>query len=86
MDYMKVRCCCQPKNILGFLPEVRGAYGRFQYIERYTEPNGFRTVFRTLSLPVREFVDATGIHELAYSSEETPLSELRKIRGFVENR
>ncbi len=94
-ELMEVRCCCNPKKLMGWLPVDRiGARVDYHIIEQgfswrdvslegalFSEPK-----ITIVSLPVQTFIDPESGNppKLALKSEETPIETLRKIRGFIE--
>lgn len=95
---VEVRCCCQPKRLLGWLPvdELKiweGSKVRFlvaparTFRELGAAPISELAV-STLELPILTacLPDADGGRRLALKSEETPIETLRRIPGFVEAR
>lgn len=80
---IKVRCCCQPKKVLGWFDwEYMG-----QTSYRFALPSHdiWNASHSILELPVAKFRGDDGQTEYALKSEETPIETLRKIAGFIEN-
>ena len=90
---IEVRCCCIPKKLMGWIDLNGGVYRgqivKFDITELLSPVvPGRKPVFtqKTISLPV-ELINLPGQQPyLALKSEETPLSEIRKIRTFTENK
>lgn len=90
---IEVRCCCIPKKLMGWIDlpggVFRGQIINFDITELHSPVMpGYKPVFkqRTISLPV-EVINIPGKQPyLALKSEETPLSEIRKIKTFTENK
>jgi hypothetical protein len=85
---LEVRCCCAPKQLLGWLP----ADSNREYVcFALSDPldRSYKSVVKapeTVLLPIREiFVPEKGYY-YAISSDETPVEKLRRIPEFVENR
>lgn len=87
-----VRCCCQPKTLLGHLegPDQLKHRDRFAIIEEpkwhpplLGSPTGSVTTY-IHQAEVRQWT-ADGLNfELAVYSEDRPIEFWRKIKGFIE--
>ncbi len=92
---LEVRCCCQPRRLLGWL-EIDGAAwdGRVVRlvvavaapwtVRRPPETPTLQLQHRVVSLPVAWFSEPGQPRRLALKSEETPIETLRRIPGFTE--
>lgn len=95
-DLIAVRCCCNPRLVLGLLP--RPAPGR-TLVELSLRGGGTCTLevglatFNLLVTPEMDRYDATGalpparervLTEIAFKSNDTPLATLRQIPAFRE--
>lgn len=96
--HLEVRCCCQPKKLLGYLPvdpqlAIRGARIRFAIPatfpysrSRLGDGDVKTTPQEVIVLPVESFQSSNpDERHLALKSEETPIETMRRIPGFVEN-
>jgi len=87
---LEVRCCCQPRKLLGWLdvPERLAKAGtviRFVVDEGLRDQNG-APHYSQLALPVEWYrLSWAANAQLALKSEETPIEVLRRIGGFTEN-
>jgi hypothetical protein len=101
---IEVRCCCQPRKLLGWLP-YDGELQRGKVVSFVAAPelhvrdvlnaaeeilSDARYSSQVVSLPLEEFrhyFPREGDHYkgIAFKSEETPTTVLRRIRGFVPN-
>lgn len=78
---VEVRCCCVPKNLLGWLP----IYSQPDYSDRYTYAYlDYGKEIKTLELQIEGIQLAE--YAMAFKSDNTPLETLRKIPCFVENK
>lgn len=94
---IEVRCCCQPKKLLGWIdvdPRAvrRGAVIHFAIPPSAMLLSGKPEIVNTppvdVTLPVEaigEYLDDQPVTHLALKSEETPIEVLRRIPGFVES-
>lgn len=96
---MEVRCCCQPKKLLGWLDVPKGARS-FKVAIMELNQSALRAHFSDGCVNTDQFVDryctprivelpiATIVNEgrtyKAIKSEETPIETLRMISGFAE--
>lgn len=89
---VEVRCCCQPKKLLGYVevPEDAVRSGNtymfpVRAVVEHLIPNDSLAVIKTevVNLPIAELF-TNGGRRLAFKSEETPIETLRRIPGFVE--
>jgi hypothetical protein len=95
---MEVRCCCQPRKLLGWLPVVDRLRAEGRGVRFVIPPQfagGRMTDVQVVNLPIAMFVSsqcvstADGIEDvsdrhLALKSEETPIEILRRIPGFQD--
>lgn len=88
---MEVRCCCQPKKLLGWIavPDETqlGDCVAFSVIERIGTSEAVAApsyLSARVILPVAEFMNGDDRH-LALKSEETPVATLRRIPSFIEH-
>jgi hypothetical protein len=75
---IEVRCCCQPRKLLGYLDIPTPRAGHIVF------PLPGERGFDSLSLPVATFQDENGNRYKAIKSEETPIETLRRLPCFIE--
>jgi hypothetical protein len=87
MTRLEVRCCCQPRKVLGWL-EVPEHQVREGNSVRFTIPPTWRPervlLADTIALPVATITEY-GRDWLAFKAEGAPVERLRKLPGFMEN-
>lgn len=87
MTQLEIRCCCQPRKILGWI-NAPGVYHSGQMLAlplqrvSFMEETEFIDVLR---LPVAIIRTGTEEH-LALKAEGTPVETLRRCSGFIENK
>jgi len=98
--HLEVRCCCQPRKLLGWLPVPIGVQPgpgvevMFTVEQPRVELEGLRfdervrvrhIPGRRVTLPMAEWREGSEPRRLAFKSEETPVEDLRRIPGFSEH-
>lgn len=75
---MAVRCCCQPKKVLGYLPKAEGRAAVF-----YLRSAAGHEI-QTIVLPIAIMQHGDGTRELAYKADGVSVEQLHRIPRFVE--
>lgn len=86
MRRLQVRCCCQPKKILGTLPvpDIIRSGQCITYLKNTLQSGGH---VETITLPIATIYSRrTQDYSLALKAEGVPIEVLRTINGFQEER
>lgn len=96
---VEVRCCCQPQKLLGWVevPRAKLYEGHHVRLLVTPDPRALLAVgaspapeiagFAFLSLPIARIATPENSRGwLAVKAEGVPLSTLRRVAGFIENR
>lgn len=92
---MEVRCCCQPKKLMGYLPvdseTLRGDKNQRVFQKKSVlrqewlrGGNVLLTTYDTVTLPIAQIVLEDGSSHFAIKAEGMKLEELRELVGFQE--
>jgi len=98
MTHVEVRCCCRPTELLGWLPvDARitiapGVRARWPLApERRPDvgteiaTQGFTVLELELARWIQQFpAEGDVINGIAFRSDDTPLTVLRRVVGFIE--
>lgn len=91
MTELEVRCCCDPRRLLGYLPAPDDA--KSGQVMSFKTQTDWKTCFESDWQPLDtvtfaeleiSIVGLSGRERLAYKSDHTELQTLRKIVGFRE--
>lgn len=86
MNRLEVRCCCQPKKLLGTLPVPdRVQHGQCIVFPRLQRLAGSNSLDRVM-LPVATFWQRHKGYCLALKAEGVTLEVLRTLVGFEEHK